>query len=228
MRVTVVIPVFNECGCIDELVERVNRSYPDCRILFVDNASSDGTLDRIAQHDVDLVRHVRNEGYGKSIHDGVLKAETEVVVTLDGDLEYAPECIPDLVAALTEQTRVVYGSRFLQGRSTPAGVAKRAGNAMVTVFFNLLYGQNLTDLYTGIKAFYTSELTRFEFRRTGFDYVVEMAAYLSRSGQLIREVPVCYEERKQGQSKMKHFSETLKALQGMLLFRFLPMRTSSM
>jgi glycosyltransferase involved in cell wall biosynthesis len=177
---------------------------------------------------VDVVRHPINEGYGKSLQDGVLKADSEIIVTIDADLEYPPECIPELVDAITGDTHVVYGSRFLKQGMSQGGMAKRWGNSLVTGVFNALYGQNFTDLYTGVKAFKRSEIARFRFRRSGFDYVVEMAAYLSRSGAVIAEVPVSYTERTRGSSKMRHVAESLKAIYWIVLFKHIPIRLAHM
>ena len=226
MHITVVIPVFNERDCIDELVERVQSAYSKSRILFVDNGSTDGTLERIACHDVDVLKHAVNQGYGKSLHEGVLHASSEVVVTIDGDLEYPPECIPSLIERIEGKQSVVYGSRFLNRMKGSIPVTTRCGNLTVTRLFNAMYGQHLTDLYTGVKAFRRSEIAKHRFRRNGFGYVVEMAAYLSRTGTNIVEIPISYAPRSRGSSKMSHLSETFKALYWMILFRVLPINAT--
>jgi hypothetical protein len=93
------------------------------------------------------------------------------------------------------------------------------GNRGLTALFNLLYGQRLTDLYSGMKALRRPAFRGLSFKRSGFDHVVELAAKVARRGILIGEVPVEYTPRQTGRSKMKHVPELLKAVYGLMVFR---------
>jgi len=218
-RVTVVVPVLDEVETVDEFYRRAAALGLADRVVFVDNGSTDGTLDRIAaMPGVRLVRHERNLGYGASIRDGIATAAEGSVVIIDADLEYPVEAIPDLVAAL-ERDAVVYGSRFLGGRPADMPWLRRFGNRMVSALFNLFFRQRTTDFYTGIKALRRDALDRLALRRDGFEHVVELGAQLSRAGFRIAELPVVYVARRRGASKMRHVPEILKYLGFVVYYR---------
>src|SRR5687767_1215961 len=114
--IDVIVPVYNEEACIDEFYRRVSQAGYGSSLIVVDNASTDRTVERLQRYpDVRLIRHESNLGYGASIRDGLALSQAEVVVIIDADLEYPPEAISDLVAALKHHS-VVYASRFLAGR----------------------------------------------------------------------------------------------------------------
>src|SRR5262245_66096213 len=110
--------------------------YADA-LLFVDNASIDGTVTQIERRGSRVLLHTRNEGYGASIRDGIAASDAELVVVIDADLEYPPEAVPVIVEALRTHP-VVYASRFLGGRPPDMPVLRRAGNRLVSGLFNLL------------------------------------------------------------------------------------------
>jgi glycosyltransferase involved in cell wall biosynthesis len=209
--VDVVIPIYNERASVEELVRRLRQSCPQARLLFVDNASTDGTVEWLeAQEEIGLVRHESNLGYGQSLIDGLQAGSGELVVQIDADLEYRPEDVPALVEALGT-AEAVYGSRFLGARGGGLDMAwhRSLGNRCVTALFNLLFRQRLTDLYTGIRAFRRSALD-LPLHRPGFEFVLEVAVRLARRGVRIREVPVGYDPRRSGESKMRHLRELAK------------------
>jgi glycosyltransferase involved in cell wall biosynthesis len=208
----VVVPVYNEEGAVEELVARLVRACPQARLLFVDNASTDRTPDILARHPaVTLIRHAANLGYGRSIVDGIRAGTGERIVMIDGDLEYLPEDVPRLTAAL-DTAPAVYGSRFLGAHADrqSASAFRSLGNRVVTEVFNLLFAQHLTDLYTGLRAVRRSALPAGGLHRPGFELVLEIAALLARAGISIHEIPIGYVPRRTGRSKMRHARETLK------------------
>jgi glycosyltransferase involved in cell wall biosynthesis len=212
----IVVPILNEAACLDELLDRLARACPGARLIFVDNGSTDGTLELLAERGIDTVRHERNEGYGKSLRDGIAAGTRRTVLTIDADLEYPPESAPLLLAALG-RSPVVYGSRFLAGASNMS-LPRRLGNRALTAMFNLICGQNLTDLYTGIKAFRREVFEGVGFHESGFDFVVEFAVYAARYCR-IAEVAVPYRARTRGRSKMRHISEGLRALAALVKYQ---------
>jgi glycosyltransferase involved in cell wall biosynthesis len=220
--VDVVIPIYNERESVSELVRRLRQASPDARLVFVDNASSDGTPEWLeAQEGIRLVRHDRNLGYGQSLIDGLRAGNGELVVQIDADLEYRPEDVPAIIEALGAG-EAVYGSRFLN--ATTQGIAmewhRSLGNRVVTALFNLLFRQRLTDLYTGIRGFRRDALEPLPLQRPGFEFVLEVAARLARRGVRIREVPVGYDPRRTGRSKMRHLPELAKFAYWLVRFRF--------
>ena len=208
--VDIVVPILNEAGCVDELIDRLTLACPRATLIFVDNGSTDGTLDRLRARGVETIRHDRNEGYGKSLRDGIAHGKGRAIVMIDADLEYPPEAIPALLDAL-QTNPVVYGSRFCGGRRPEMRAVRRFGNRFLTGVFNVVCRQRLTDLYTGIKAFRRDEIDGCRFQESGFTFVVEFAAHVSRSCR-IAEVPVEYQARSKGRSKMRHVVEALRGI----------------
>ena len=213
----IIVPVHDEEDSIDEFVERVRRlGYADA-LLFVDNASGDGTVERIRGHGARLLRHTRNEGYGASLRHGIAATQGELIVIIDADLEYPPETIPAVLHALRDHP-VVYASRFLGTRPPAMPAFRRAGNAVATHLFNLLYRQHATDLYTGMKGMRRDALPLDLLRRDGFEHGVELAALITLAGHRIHDVPVEYRPRQRGRSKMRHVPETAKLLAYLLRY----------
>ena len=208
----IVVPVHNEEACIDEFLARMQHlGYRDA-LIIVDNASTDGTLARLARHaGLRVIRHATNEGYGASIRHGIASSDGALVVVIDADLEYPPETIPALLAALREHP-VVYASRFIGPRPPAMTPVRRLGNRVVTGIFNVLFGQHATDLYTGMKGLRRHALPLQTLRRDGFEHGVELGAMISLAGHQIFDVPVEYAPRSRGASKMRHVPETVKLL----------------
>jgi len=207
----IVIPICNEAGTVEALLSRLRAACPEARLIFVDNASTDGTLERLRRFaDVVVIRHEQNLGYGRSIRDGMRAASRRYVIVIDADLEYQPEDLPAMVAALVTAP-AVHGSRFLGGGAgAHLGVVRRFGNAAVTRLFNALFRQHLTDLYTGVRAFERSAVPLARLRYDGFEFVLELSARLAQAGVRIAEVPVRYQPRTTGRSKMRHVREFVK------------------
>jgi len=204
--IVIVVPVLNEEASIDEFHDRMLRlGYADA-LLFVDNASSDGTVAQIERRGARVLRHASNEGYGASIRDGIAASDAELIVVIDADLEYPPEAVPAIVDAL-QTYPVVYASRFLGPRPPDMPLLRRAGNRLVSGLFNALYRQRATDLYTGMKGLRRSALPLGQLRRAGFEHCVELAALITVSGLRIHDVPIEYRPRQRGRSKMRHLPE---------------------
>jgi glycosyltransferase involved in cell wall biosynthesis len=219
--VDIVIPVCNEAATLPELVARLGRACPDAQLIFVDNASTDGTVATLERlPGVRLVRHRENLGYGRSLVDGLAAATRELVVMIDADLEYPPEHVPALVDALGSAD-AVFGSRFLAADGKPGAMPWRRalGNRLVTGLFNVLFRQRLTDLYTGLRGLRREVLPPTELECDGFESVLELAVRLAQHGVRIREVPVAYVPRSTGRSKMRHLPEFLKFLYYLVRFR---------
>lgn len=220
--VDIVVPVLNEVENIDEFVARIDRLGLAERLIVVDNHSTDGTLDRLARHPmVRVIRHATNEGYGASLRDGMAAGDGELIVIIDADLEYPPEAVPALLAAL-ERDPVVYCSRFLGAGAPAMPLVRRFGNALCSWLFNLLFQQTTTDLYTGMKGLRRAAVPLQRLRRSGFEHAAEMAALIALSGHTIREIAVEYTPRQRGASKMRHVPETLKLIGTLLAYRFRP------
>jgi glycosyltransferase involved in cell wall biosynthesis len=224
VSVDVVVPVFNEREPLPELRGRLRAAVPDATLVFVDNGSSDGTVELIEEwHATDprvrLVRHATDLGYGRSLLDGFAASDGTHVVMIDADLEYWPEDVPAIVRAL-DAAPAVYGSRFLAPSHDAAAmpVFRRVGNRCVTTLFNVLFHQRLTDLYTGIRGVRRDAIPA-GLSCDGFELVLELAARLAQRGARIAEVPAGYTPRSTGHSKMRHLPELLRFMRRLVALR---------
>jgi len=217
--IDVIIPVYNEEEGLEQFIQRVQSLPMKFNLIFVDNASTDRTVEILqGLKDITIIRHNTNEGYGASICDGISHSKGERIVITDADCEYPPESIPKLVKRL-EKSDVIYASRFLEKTNAHMPYLKLIGNKIITVIFNLLFNQKITDLYTGCKALKRSALENIKLERKGFEHVLELSVRLAKKGIRIDELFVEYEPRQTGYSKMKHVSETIKFLYLIVWYR---------
>jgi dolichol-phosphate mannosyltransferase len=233
MKISVIIPVYNERGTLALVLERVREApLPEgCskEIVVVDDGSTDGTaqaVGKLGDARVILACHDgQNRGKGCAIRTGVGLASGDIILIQDGDLEYDPNDYARIVRPITSgDADVVYGSRFL---GWPLGMAKkyRAANWILTAAANLLYGAHLTDEATAYKAFRASVLRSIELECRRFDFCSEVTAKLRRLGYRIREVPIGYNARGIAEGKKIRFVDGLEALWALFKYRVAPART---
>ena len=228
MKVSVIIPVYNEFPTFHQVLDRVRRAPlpPGCskEIVVIDDGSTDGTtqaLDAEQRAGIVVGHHAaRNAGKGNAIRTGIQMASGDIVLIQDGDLEYDPA---DYAAILEPIVRgeddVVYGSRFL-GRPTGMAWKNRIANRILTAAANLLYGARISDEATAYKAFRASVLRgiRLECRR--FEFCPEVTAKLRRLGFRIREVPIRYNARGIREGKKIRARDGFEALWTLVRYRF--------
>jgi glycosyltransferase involved in cell wall biosynthesis len=207
--VAIIVPVFNEESSIEPFYDRVDRLGFAESLIFVDNASTDGTITRLeALPKGKVIRHERNRGYGASVRSGFEATDAELLIVMDVDLEFPPEVIPELIEGL-EQHRVIYCSRFMA--ETPnMSLVRRLGNRLVSQLFDLLFRQNTTDLCTGVKALRANAFPLSQLRFDGFEAAIEIAVMFVLAGARIHDVPITYTPRSRDRSKMRHVPEALK------------------
>ena len=209
MKVSIIMPVYNEFRTFNQVLERVRQAAlpAGCtmEIVVVDDGSTDGSTQVIAEHTRAgiLVGHhaARNFGKGAAIRTGIALASGDIILIQDGDLEYDPNDYARILAPIVNgEADVVYGSRFLGGASTPgrpSGMARKnwIANRILTRAANLLYRTNLTDEATAYKAFRTSVLREMKLECQRFEFCPEVTAKLSLRGCRIAEVPISYNAR---------------------------------
>jgi len=214
---SIVLPVYNECGTIAEIVRRVQALDVDKEILIVDDGSSDGTgdiVEQLAQADgVTAFRHPQNLGKGAALRTGFAHARGEIVAVQDADLEYDPNDILMLMKPIQAgRCDVVYGSRYLSPVAQDPSWLHRGGNRFLTLLSNLFTGQNLSDMETCYKVMRRTALAGIEIRESRFGVEPELTAKLARRGQRIFEMPISYQCRGYDEGKKIGMKDGLRAL----------------
>lgn len=204
MRLTVVIPVFNEAATLEELLARVEAVDIDKEVIIVDDFSTDGTrelLKSINKPDHIIVFHESNAGKGAALRTGFKRATGDYVIVQDADLEYDPRDYVRLVAeAIHHDADVVYGTRFAGPRPQMA-LKNRAGNWVLTWLTNRLYGATLSDMETCYKLIRHDVLANVTIESNRFNVEPELTAKLLTGGSRIREIPISYVGRTHSEGK---------------------------
>ena len=215
MRLSVIIPVFNERATIHELLRRVAAVDLDKEIVVVDDGSTDGTREALTRlHDggPTVVLHDANQGKGAAIRTGLQHVTGDSVLVQDADLEYDPADYHRLLRALEERgADAVYGSRFAGGRPEMA-LPHRIGNRLLTGITNALFGSALTDMETCYKLIRRRVLADIDITSNGFSVEPEITAKLLRRGIVIHEVPIRYVGRSFAEGKKISWRDFLSAV----------------
>ncbi len=224
---SIVMPIYNEQAHLKEILRRVRSVEIEGgkEIICVDDCSRDGTWDLLQDEakelDTRILRHPHNMGKGAAVRTGLAEVTGEVVLIQDADLEYDPADYPCLLAPIRSgRAEVVYGSRFL-GKRERMYTANAAGNRLVTLVCNLLFGTGLTDMETCYKVFPAGIATRLNLvsERWGFD--PEITAKILRLGYRIHEVPISYRGRSFDEGKSIRWQDGFSVLVALLRFRLL-------
>ena len=206
MKLSIIIPVYNERETIDEIINRVKNAQVlgyEKEIIIVNDGSTDGTIIK------DLfLNHPKNLGKGAAIKTGLGQVTGDLVLIQDADLEYSPDDYVDLLKAYNFQNPVVYGSRNLK-RENRGYLFYSFGGKLLTRFFNLLYRTKLTDINTGFKLFRTDIIKGAQLSENGFDFCEEITAKIVKMGYKIKEVPINYYPRKFSEGKKIRFRHGL-------------------
>jgi glycosyltransferase involved in cell wall biosynthesis len=220
---SVVMPVFNERDTIQEIIGRVMRVPMRIELIVVDDDSTDGTRDVLAelqpQHGFKLILQPKNGGKGSALRRGFQEVTGDVMVIQDADLEYSPEEYPDLIALICQgRADVVYGSRFI-GRHRVFLFTHSAGNRLLTLITNVLYNTMLTDMETCYKMMRTEVLRSMTLESNGFGIEPEMTAKIFKRGYRVYEVPITYDGRGYEEGKKITWRDGLVALWVLIKYR---------
>ncbi len=213
MKLSVVIPVYNENSTLRSLLQRVRNVPVDKEIILVDDCSTDGTrelLQKIQKNEPDLkiIFHERNQGKGAALNTGFKNVTGDIVIIQDADLEYNPEEYPKLLAPIFDgRADVVYGSRFLGSPQRVHLYWHYVGNKFFTHISNIFTNINLSDMETCYKVFRASLLQRFSIRSRRFGIEPEITAKFAKMKCRIYEVPISYSRRDYSEGKKEKGKE---------------------
>lgn len=234
MKVSILIPVYNERNVLAEVLERVAAApLPagcEREMIVIDDGSTDGTtdvLERFAGNPaIRSLRSAQNHGKGYAIRMGIEHASGEIILIQDGDLEYDPREYAKLLRPLLDgRAEIVYGSRFLGG-ARGMRFANWLANKVLTLAANVLYRARITDEATAYKAFRSDILRNLPLECRRFEFCPEVTAKVRRLGYRIVETPISYNPRGVVDGKKIRWHDGVVALWTLIKWRFLPVRRS--
>ncbi len=225
MKISVIIPAYNEVNTIREIIRRVQAVGCASEILIVDDGSTDGTRAILTEMDgcdpVRVIFHERNQGKGAAVRTGIQNARGDTVIIQDADLEYDPRDYPALLKPLQEGIAdVVYGSRFLGGARRPILFWNMVANKILTLVTNILYNNILSDMETGYKVFRREIILDIPLHARRFDFEPEFTAKVLKRHIRIFEVPITFNPRDYSQGKKIHMSDAFQAAWTLVKYRF--------
>ena len=225
MKLSVIIPVYNEVESIQVILERVQAQNLAEEIIVVDDGSKDGTRDLLGTLDgkngVRIILHEHNKGKGAAVRTGMAAATGDVLLIQDADLEYDPRDYPLLIEPIQEGLAdVVYGSRFLGGRHRVAMFWHMVANRLLTFMTNILYNTILTDMETGYKVFRREILDGMVLHANSFDFEPEFTAKILKRNFRIFEVPITFNPRDYTQGKKIKLHDAFEAVWTLVKYRF--------
>ena len=225
MKLSVVIPVYNEKKTLSELICRVEAVKLEKEIIIVDDASTDGTRDLLKKYEgqerFKVIYQSKNAGKGSALRAGFDKAEGEIIIVQDADLEYDPKEYPLLIEPILDgRADVVYGSRFLGGTHRVFFFWHYVGNKVLTTLSNMCTNLCLTDMETGYKVFRRTVLDSFILKCDRFGFEPEFTSKVARHAFRIYEVPISYSGRGYEEGKKINWKDGVAALWFIFRFRF--------
>jgi glycosyltransferase involved in cell wall biosynthesis len=227
VRLSIVIPVYNEKATIRAIIEKVlsvRLEGIEKELIVVNDCSRDGTreaLEELSLPDVRIVHHERNRGKGAALRTGFARATGDIVLVQDADMEYNPDEYPVLLKPILDgHADVVYGSRFLSGPHRVHLFWHMAGNRFLTLLSNIMSNLNLTDMETCYKVFRREVLQSMTLRSDRFGFEPEVTQKVARGGWRVYEVPISYHGRDYAEGKKIGWKDGVSAVYTIIKYRF--------
>jgi glycosyltransferase involved in cell wall biosynthesis len=226
MKLSIVIPVYNERNTIEEILSRVEKTGLADEIIIVDDGSNDGTREFLAelapQHPaMRLILHEKNQGKGAAVRTGIGAATLDLVLIQDADLEYDPRDYAALLKPIEEgMADVVYGSRFLGAPRRSTMFWHMIANKLLTLFTNILFNSILSDMETGYKVFKREIIQAIPIRSKRFNFEPEITAKLLKRRVRIFEVPISFNPREYSEGKKIGLIDAFEAVWALIKYRF--------
>jgi glycosyltransferase involved in cell wall biosynthesis len=225
MKLSVIIPVYNEVKTIQEIIKRVQATGLADEILAIDDGSTDGSRDILANIDkegnIKVIYHDHNQGKGKAVRTGIENASGDLILIQDADLEYDPREYPNLLRPIQEGIAdVVYGSRFLGAGRRPVLFWNMVANKILTLVTNILYNNILTDMETGYKLFRRQIVEKMTLHARGFEFEPEFTAKILKRKVRIYEIPITFNPRDYSEGKKIKMRDAFIAMWTLIKYRF--------
>jgi len=223
MKLSIIIPVYNESQTIGEIIRQVKAVKGfEKEIIVVDDGSNDGTAEILKRiKDIKVINHKQNQGKGTAIKTGITAASSDYLLVQDADLEYDPQDIPSMIEPIRRgKAEVVYGSRFT-GQRRNMFFWHWMGNQLLTLITNILYNTTLSDMETCYKLMPTKLAKSLNLNAKHFEFEPEVTAKILKKGIRIWEVPISYAGREYRDGKKISWKDAIPALWTLIKFRFI-------
>ena len=224
LKLSIVIPIYNERETLETLIAKVNAVDYDKEILLIDDFSSDGTREVLKKYEnkenFQVLYHDHNQGKGAALRTGFSNVNGDIIIIQDADLEYNPADYGTLIEPILDgRADVVYGSRFLGGPHRVLLFWHSIGNMVLTTFSNMLTNINLTDMETGYKVFTKKVNDTLTFKCDRFGFEPEFTAKVAKNNFRIYEVPISYNGRDYSEGKKITWKDGVAAIWYIIKFK---------